>query len=410
MKVLLVNKFFFPKGGAETNFFDTARILQQNGHAVMYFSMQHPQNTACRYSRYFIRRIDYDKDLSLREKIIAAGKIIYSHEAQHKLATLLQHEKPDIVHLHNIHSQISPSILKPIIRFNLPVAMTLHDYKMVCPVYTLLSRDKKCEKCTGGRFYQCIKNKCAKSSYAKSLLAAMEMYVHHSLWHIYNRIDTYISPSLFLKNKLHAMGFSSPIYHLPNPALNTGKSIPPSEPERLVVYTGRLSYEKGLHTLLSAAKSVESQFLIIGEGNQKKALQHRIDKERITNVTLCGYMEKHQVHQIIQRASLVVVPSEWYENCPYAVIEAFAAGKPVIGSHIGGIPELVRNGYNGLTCPPGNAAALADALKEVIRHPDKARKMGQAAKKFAETILHPRRYYAGLMKIYHRTVHDHEKN
>ncbi len=206
------------------------------------------------------------------------------------------------------------------------------------------------------------------------------------------------------------MGFKAPVYHLPNPVFNTGKPISPPEPEKLVVYAGRLSHEKGLHTLLSAAQSVGVRFLIIGDGNQKEDLQHRIDKEHITNVTLCGYMEKHQIGQMIQRASLVVVPSEWYENCPYAVTEAFAAGKPVIGSHLGGIPELVRNGHNGLTFPPGNAAALTGALKELIRHPDKTRKMGQAAKKFADTILHPRRYYAELMKIYHKTIQKHEKN
>jgi len=407
MKILLVNKYFYLKGGSETAFFDTAQILAENGHQVIFFSMHHPQNEATPYAPYFINQIDYDSPLPLYKKIKSAAGILHSREAKFKINQLIEVEKPDIVHLHNIHSQISPSILIPLKKHQLPVVMTLHDYKMVCPAYTLWIRGRVCEKCAGGRFYQCILNKCIKNSFAKSLVAAAEMYLHHRLQHIYQGIDAFISPSHFLRSKLTDMGFQGKLYHLPNPVFPPPPSGGKPERKPLVIYTGRLSREKGLGTLLSAFKSMDISGLIIGEGDQKAMLKQRIEREGIQNIKLCGYTTKPEMQRIRERASLVAVPSEWYENCPYAVTEAFAAGKPVAGSHIGGIPELIEEEKTGMTFPPGDCQALQKILEELQLKPEKFRQMGKNAERFAENHLNPQRYYEKLMNIYERAVKEH---
>lgn len=400
MRVLLVNKFFYLKGGSETSFFNTASVLAKNGHRVSFFSMDHPENIQSAYTKHFVAHVDYEESSSLFKTIQASMKILYSREAKKKLEGLLEEEMPDIVHLHNIHHQISPSILSALKKFNIPAVMTLHDYKMVCPVYTLMSKGRICERCKNRTFYHCALLRCSKNSVTKSLLSTLEMYLHHSFLHVYEEIDTFLSPSLFLKTKLEDMGFKKRIVQLPH-FIDSSQISPKFTWENSsLVYFGRLSKEKGIFTLLKAVEDLPVECRIYGDGPEKVNINRWIADKSLTNVTLCGHISQDELKGEVKRAMFVVLPSEWYENSPFSVLESFALGKPVIGSNIGGIPELVEDQKNGLIFEPGNPEDLRKNILNLLDNSERIRGLGENARQCVEQNFSPGKYYEALIKIY----------
>lgn len=408
MKILLINKFFFVKGGSETSLFDTAAILEKNGHTVSFFAMAHPENRASSCTKYFVSHVDYDNSRSLSGTMKASFRLLYSWEARKKLERLLEEEKPDMAHLHNIHHQISPSILHTLKKHDLPIVLTLHDYKMVCPVYTLMLKGHICEKCRRGKFYHCFVHRCCKNSLAKSLLNTTEMYLHHNLLHIYDLVDVFISPSEFLKNKLLDMGFKGKIVLLPN-IIDPVRFEPSFSWEKnRIIYFGRLSREKGIFTLLQAIEDLPIECQLFGEGPEKEKILQWIATKKMANVKLCGYVPQERLKEEVRKAMFVVLPSEWYENNPLSVLESFALGKPVIGSRIGGIPELVKDGKTGLTFEAGSAGELRKNILYLLDNSEKIRGLGKNARRYIEKNYTPEIHYRELMKIYAIARDDHD--
>ena len=366
--------------------------------------MLHPRNINSEYEKYFVSNVDYEKN-GFKNKIGVSLKLLYSFEAKRKIEKLIKKEQPDIVHLHNIHHQITPSILYSFKKSNIPVIMTLHDYKMVCPSYSMLSDGKICEACKCGGYYRCFLKSCVKNSHAKSLLNTIEMYLHHKILHIYNLIDIFISPSQFLKNKVKEMGMKGNVVYLPY-FIDVEAYCPSYDwEENTIVYFGRLSREKGLFTLLEAMKGFSNITLkIIGEGPIRESLELEVRSLKLKNVRFLGYMSGVPLKEEIRKSMFVIVPSEWYENYPFVIIEGFALGKPVIGSRIGGIPELVRDNETGLTFEPGNAEDLSEKIKAILADSSSLIKMGENARRFVETELNPEKHYQRLMEIYSRVI------
>jgi glycosyltransferase involved in cell wall biosynthesis len=406
MNILHINKFHYLRGGSESVYFGTANILESHGHKSLFFSMQHPQNFPCDTSNYFVPYVDLNTHGNgIGSQLKSAGRILYSLNAKKNLSHLLKEYPVGIAHLHNIHHQISPSILHTLKKKKIPVVMTLHDYKMACASYSMMVNGKTCEVCSGRKYLEIIRNKCVKGSLVKSGLAALEMFVHHRLFDIYNNVDVFISPSLFLKHKLEEMGFRKEIVYLPN-CIDTEKfkKIDNEENgiENSIVYFGRLTDEKGLWTLLKATRNIgkETEIKVIGDGPLRNNLEEWVKKEVVKNVRFLGYRKGDELYREIKKSMAVVLPSEWYENNPISVLEAFALGKPVIGARIGGIPELVRNGETGLTFESGNAHDLAERIRYVFKSHDKCTKMGENARKFVTDEFNPERYYQKLIKVY----------
>ncbi|MDD5644147.1 MAG: glycosyltransferase, partial [bacterium] len=333
MKILLINKFLYPRGGDAVSTLETGRLLEGKGHKADFWGMKHPLNPEFKYAGLFVDNFDLNARLSAMSKFKAAARLLYSTEAKKKIASVLDEYRPDIVHINNISRYISPSILHAIKKKNIPIVMTMRDMQMVCPTYLMLSGGMPCEKCKKGRFYWCVLKKCTKDSYSKSILNAFEMYLHHKIMHIYGAVDVFISPSIFLKEKAAEMGFSREIKYLPN-FIDLKDCTPQySAPGRRIVYFGRLSPEKGVFTLLKAAKLAdEAEFDIIGDGPAGETVRSFIKTEGLKNVRMTGFLEKEELKQKIREAFAVVVPSECYENNPRAILEAFALGKPVIAS------------------------------------------------------------------------------
>ncbi|MEW6684725.1 MAG: glycosyltransferase family 4 protein [Candidatus Edwardsbacteria bacterium] len=400
MKILIINKFLYPKGGDAISSLNTGELLKSKGHNVIFWGMKDSLNPFYQYQDYFVSNIEYNQLQSFKEKISATLNILYSFEAKRKVEDLIRKIKPDIAHLNNFAHQLSPSILDVFTKYKIPTIMTMRDYKLVCPSYSMFSDGKPCEKCKAGKYYWCFFKKCTKNSYAKSLLNVMEMYLHHQILHLYDLIDIFISPSVFLKNKLKEMGFKKEIVYLPN-LINIKDYIPNYNLDgRTLCYFGRFSREKGLVILLEAIKGIDISLKIIGDGPVKKDLELRAKSLGLKNVSFLAHKSGEELKKEIISSMAVILPSECYENNPRIVLEAFALGKPVIGSRIGGIPELVQNGETGLTFEPGNVEDLKNKIEYLIRNPDKISEMGRNARKFVEENFNPEKHYQDLMKIY----------
>jgi len=410
MKLLLINKFFFHKGGAERVFFDEKSILESRGNSVIPFSMKHSKNIQSKYEHYFVSNINYNNRGVLNASY-STGRLLYSFQARRKIETLIKQEKPDIAHLHNIYHQISPSILHSLKKHKIPVIMTLHDYKLVCASYSMITNDGICEACKKGKYYNCYQKSCVKNSRAKSLLSTIEMYLHHNLLHIYNLVNIFISPSKFLIDRFHKMGFKRQIEYLPN-FVEPNEFDPEYDNEgRFIVYFGRISKEKGLITLIRAMQKLPDITLkIIGEGPLRGYVESEVKNLGLTNIKLLGYKAGDELKDIIRNCMFVVVPSEWYENNPRSAIESFALGKPVIGASIGGIPELVRHGETGLLFESGNVEDLRAKIEYLVAHMDEIVRMGKDARKFVEQELNEEKHYDELMRIYQKAIEKNRNN
>ena len=399
MKILLVNKYFYLKGGAEQVMFDTADILLEKGHEVSFFSMEHPNNKTTEYSNYFVSNVDFN-----RREIAHAGKaamrILYSFEAKQNIDRLIQTFRPDIAHLHNIYHQISPSIIHSLKKAGVPIVMTLHDYKVVCASYSMLADGSICEACRYQKYYYCFYRSCVKASRKKSLLNTVEMYLHHKLLHIYDMVDVFISPSQFLIEKMNFMGFKFKIERVPN-FIDSSRFVPEYITNgKSISYIGRLSSEKGIDLLINAMCNIDLTLKIIGEGPLKSELQAKVKRAGANNIVFMGFMSGADLKEEIRKSLFTVIPSICYENYPLSVIESFALGKPVVGARIGGIPELVKDNVTGYTFNPFDSSDLREKIMKLAADPESIVQMGKNARNIIEKELNPNKHYELLIRAY----------
>lgn len=404
MKILMINSFHYMRGGGERCFFDLSELLVNHGHEVIPFSMHHPNNWPSDYEDTFVSHIDYPTEMQkpgLRPKLNVMERILYSREARDKLQALVDETRPDLAHIHGFIHEMSTSILPVLKRAGLPVTQTLHDYKLVCPNTTMVSHDSVCEACAGHRYYNMTRQRCKRGSLSASLLATAEMYFHE-VFRLYEpNIDQFISPSRFLRDKMIEHGVRTPITVVPN-FINPANFRPVYEADPYFVYAGRLVRVKGILTLLEAMRQLGDSvtLYVAGTGELEPELRAFVDTNGLENVQFLGHLPTEQLNGLVQRAMATVVPSEWYENYSMTVIESLACGTPVVGAAIGGIPEQVQHGHNGLLFEPGNAHDLAQKLQSMIVHPDIGLQMGRRARQQVEDVNGPATHYRQTMAVY----------
>jgi glycosyltransferase involved in cell wall biosynthesis len=399
MKILITNKYFHTKGGADQSMFRIASLFESKGHDVAFFSMHHPQNKATPYDKYFVSNADYYENHSLLRRMQLAVNIIYNKEANQKFEDLLTTFKPDVIQVHNIYHQISPSIYAIAHKYNVPILQFLHDYKIVCPVYLLLSNGRICpDRCKNKRYYWCTLKRCTGNNILKSFINTIEMYAHNVLFNYYGMVDLYISPSHFLTQKVLAMGFRPRnIVTLPHFAETRGIVPTYSWKNKEIIYFGRLSKEKGINTLITAVKNLDVRLKIIGSGPLLEELSQYVRNGKMDNVVFIPHLDHDAVLAQLRDCMFTVIPSEWYENCPNTVIESFICGKPVIGANIGGIPEMVINNRTGLTFESGNADDLREKISVLLSDPAKIIFLGKNARSFVEDELNSKKYYKKIL-------------
>jgi glycosyltransferase involved in cell wall biosynthesis len=398
--LLSVNNYHYFRGGAETVFLEHGRLLGDRGWSVVPFAMHHPRNLPSSWSEYFVDEIEFGSHYSAFEKIRRAGRVIYSWQARERLSRVLDNARPDLCHAHNIYHHISPSILGLLAQRGIPVVLTLHDLKIACPAYQMLAADGICERCKGGRLYNVVAHRCIKQSALLSAVVLAEAVLHQLLGSYRNCVARFVVPSRFYMDKLVEWGWPADrFFHVPN-FVELERYDPNVQPGGRFLYFGRLSREKGLATLVSAAARARAPLTIVGTGPDLESLRRTAD-DLAADVQFHGFLTGTALHDAIREARAVVLPSEWYENAPMSILEAYALGKPVIGARIGGIPELVQEDRTGLLFASGDADALADALARLQSLPDaELASMGQTGRDWVASEFSSRQYLDRILALY----------
>ncbi len=397
MRILLVNKFHYLKGGSERYYFTLAETFKKLGHDVIFFAMLDSKNLVCEQSKYFVSNASTNG--SIKSKLNMLFHIAYKKEAYKKMKALCEAEKPDLVILNLVHKQITCSVIEAIKDYNknLPIFWTMHDLICVCPSYTMLDGNGKiCEKCLHGDFSNCKKNKCVHGSKLMSILSTHEANVIKKKgW--YNMIDLFICPSNFYKNKLIEANFTTrKIEWIRNPLPLETKYELNNHNDNYILFFGRLSNEKGVRTLIDAMNGKNYNLKVLGIGPLYEELNSYIKTNNITNVELCGFKSGEELTNYIRNSRCVVLPSEWYENGPYSAMEAMALGKPLIVSNLGGLPELVEDGVNGYIFKGKNE--LANAIdRMILLNDEEYTKLCHASLSKAKELFDPIEYVKNIL-------------
>lgn len=376
MKILMVNKFLYPHGGSETYVFDLGRQLTQMGHEVEYFGMDSKDRIVGNRVESYTAAMDFHA--SGVSKLLYPFKIIYSLEARKKIRAVLKDFQPDVVHLNNINFQLTPSIIDEIRKWEkaashkVRIVYTAHDAQWVCPNHLLMIPETKelCMRCREGRYAECTKHRCIHNSKVKSVLGTLEA-VFYKWRKTYTKVDTVICPSHFMKEVLSANpSIADRLVVMHNYCAVNGKTA--YEKKDYVLYFGRYSEEKGIGTLLQACRELpEIDFVFAGDGSL------RAEVESLPNVKNLGFLQGEELYKVIGEAQFVVIPSIWYENCPFTVIESQCLGTPVLGSDLGGIPELIDVGQTGELFEAGNVEQLSRLICSMWNDRMKCRKYSQ---------------------------------
>lgn len=396
MKILMVNKFLYPNGGSETYIFEIGKQLEKLGHEVQYFGMEHEGRIVGNHAESYTSDMDFHT--GKLSKLLYPFKIIYSTEARKKIRRVLEDFCPDAVHLNNFNFQLTPSILYEIRAFEkkcehkIRIVFTAHDYQIVCPNHLLMKPDKSlCSECLDGHPGHCMKYGCIHGSRAKSAVGSLEGWLYRRL-HAYRMIDTVICPSAFMEQKLSAhpdlRGKTVVMYNFVE--LLSEEIF---EKQDYVLYFGRYCEEKGTPTLLEVCRKLpEIPFVFAGGGPLKE------DVSQVKNITDRGFLKGKELAETIGAARFFVFPSEWYENCPFAVLEAQAYGTPVLASGLGGTPELVRDRVTGEIFAGGNADELLEKIQRLWKDRSLLEKYTENCRKARfETAAE---YCGSLIKIY----------
>jgi len=386
--------------------FNLANSLEEAGHEVAYFAMHNERNIDSPWSKYFIDEIDFKsahKKQTMKNVCAVLGRSIYSFKSKRFIERLIIGYDPDIAWFQTIHNHISPSIIHTLRKYDVPIIWTLHTYTAICLNSTLLCDGELCEECKPNKYYKAVLRHCKKDSLTASAVGTIASYIHKSL-RLYHLVDRYISPSKFLRRKFIEFGFPpDKISHIPN--LIYADRIVPQFGGQYGLYFGRLAPEKGIKTLLKSLKqNADIPFKIAGDGVSAEALKTFARQNGIKNIEFTGFKTGTELAELVRASKFVVVPSEWYENLPYSVMEAFAFGKPVIATNIGGISEMIDDGRNGLLFEYRNHSQLSERLRVLFKDGELCKKIGREARKDAEVRYNPKIHYKQISTLISKLI------
>lgn len=400
MKVLMVNKFLYPNGGSETYIFRLGEQLQKQGVEVQYFGMGDKRNIVGNRAGSYTSNMDFHSGKI--SKFLYPFKIIYSLEARRAIRKVLDDFQPNAVHLNNFNYQLTPSILYEIRKYErkqgkpVKILFTAHDYQLICPNHLMRCprTEKNCSECNGGKYRNCIRGRCIHNSALKSILGAAEGWLYRFL-KTYRKIDVIICPSAFMQKQMEQhpdlRGKTVMMRNFTTVSGAGREKLP--EKENYAIYFGRYSKEKGMETLLKVCRELpDISFVFAGTGPYEEQIK------KIKNIRDMGMLQKEELRPVVEKARFSIYPSEWYENCPFSVMESIQYGTPVIGADIGGIPELIRDGVTGTIFQSGCVTELKDKIREFWSNEDKAMEYSRNCSKTNFTSVEE---YALLMKQYY---------
>ncbi len=408
MRILLVNYRYFISGGPEKYMFNIKKMLEDNGHEVIPFSIHSNKNVETAYSHYFVEPIG-SRDATYFEECKKTPKVIwqmitrsvYSLEVKRAIQREIREIQPDLVYIIHFVNKLSPSVIRGAKQMGVPVVLRLSDYFLLCPRFDFLYQKKICEDCLSKGYRSCVKKRCVKGSLFASAIRVFSMKVH-SLINIYKDVDRFITPSNFLKNKLVANHFpEDKIMCIPT---FTASKTAVGEPTvgDYGLYFGRIAEEKGVETVVKAYEKLPDHTVkIMGDDTTEEAVRLKayVEEKGLKNISFVGFKAGEELEEIIKGARFTLIPSIWYDNLPNTALESFQYSKPVIACDIGSLPELVIDGQNGYLFAPGDADALAEKIR-LLDDDDTVITMGQASRSRLEDRFAPATHYNALMDVF----------
>lgn len=371
MKILMINKFLFPRGGSETYTLQLGDYLSNNGHEVQYFGMDSSDRVVGNHINSYVEEIDFN-NCNMLKKIIFSYKTIYSFEARTKIRKVLDDFMPDVCHLNNFNYQLTPSIIDEIIKWEkesnkkCKILYTAHDFQLICPSHTVYDANKKehCTVCINGKYSNCYKKNCIHNNKLKSFLGTMESFYWHKIRNIYKNIDYIICPSSFTKTLLdnndELKDKTIVIHNFINKI--DSKDIKDEDidlPEKYILYFGSYIEGKGVLDLLDVCKKTLSiNYVFAGKGEFEEEIN------KVSNITNLGFCTGNKLNYLIKNAYLVVCPSKLLETYGLTNAEAINIGTPVISSGLGGSKEII-NSNNGIIYDTKSSDSLFIIVNEL---------------------------------------------
>lgn len=403
MNILQVSQNYFVDGGSDSYFFALSSLLSERSHCVIPFAPYSDKNRPTHWDKYFPKTYKHRSN-----KISSFFEYMYSGGSSRSLMRLLDDQKIDIAHLHIYYGGLTASILAPLKKANIPIIQTLHEYKLVCPVYTLENQGNYCNRCVSGSQLNGILHKCKNGSILQSTIRVTENLISRVLGDV-RLIDRFISVSDFHRNKMIEGGVPSHKLVTVHNFVDTKLFNLPPEDEAYALYFGRIEKIKGIGTLLQAFKHIPLKLVIAGEGSALGHFKDMAAALQLNNVTFVGFKSGDDLKKLISNSRFCIVPSEWYENCPMSVLEAMALGKAVVASDIGGIPELVRDGIDGYLFTPKSVEDLTECC---LKLSDKttARDMGANAQDNVNVNFSKDGHYKKILEVYRDALSQKDLN
>ena len=422
MNIIQANKHYYHRSGADNYIFGLTELLEEHGHNVIPFAMEHRLNLRTPWEKYFPSYVQTKQPKIGFNALRTLGRGIYSFEARDQMQALIRESRPDIAHIHNIYTQISPSILDTLRDYNIPRVMTVHDYHLIAPNYMLWSHNrikdygrKGLLRSTWSRFH--------KDSLAASFAQSLTYKIHRWRYSYQKGIDLFITPSEFVRQKMIDSGFASDkikiIPHFIDSPIDSSARFSPLFPplagprqrrgrgskggsaqnQPYVLFAGRLVPEKGVEVLIHAMEHLpDVQCKIVGDGPDLARLQEWA--RDLPQVEFLGWKTQDELRELYKNARALIVPSLWYEVFGMVAIEAMAMGTPVIASDIGGLPEVVEDGVTGRLFPAGDIGALQQLIREFMSDDQLYQKYSQAALDRVRKEYNPELHYDRIISAY----------
>ncbi len=389
MKIVIVHNTYQQPGGEDVAVAAESNLLERRGHTVI------------RYSR----SNDEMAMMSAPRRLLMVKDMIHSEKSKREMLDLLRNERPDLVHVHNTFMMVSPSVFEACREAGIPVVQTLHNYRLLCPGWSLCREGKVCEECIESGLWRGVWHGCYRDSRLMTAAVALMLQVHRMRGTWSHDVGGYVALTNFARDKFIEGG-------LPASRIGVKPNFLESDPGNrsssggFALFVGRLSAEKGAEVVLEAWQKLKGKIplVIMGDGPLREPLESEAAARNLSNVTFAGWRSRGEILSAMKSASLLITPSLWYEGFPMTVVEAFACGIPVICSRLGGLREIVEDGSTGLHFNPGDAEDLAGKLDLLWTQPSQLAAMGRAAREEYRRNYTAERNYELMMQIYARTM------
>jgi glycosyltransferase involved in cell wall biosynthesis len=402
MTICMVNTFHYRRGGDSAYALNLEEGLRARGFDVASFAMKHPDSLPSSDEDLFVEHIDYPELMrrgGIGNALRVLGNSIYNRQARENLARLLDRRPCRMAHVHAVMHHLTAAAVLELHSRELPVVWTLHDFKSVCPTTLFMREGQVCEACSGGRFYSALRYRCKRGSLGASAIVTAELYLHRA-WKVYEQAALLLAPSSFLRDRVLEAGLRPKrIEVLPN-FVETDRVGSEGMPGGYALYVGRVTEEKGVETLMRAAADANVALHVVGTGEAKEDLEAEAASRGWDHVTFHGHRSGAELEELYRNCSVLAVPSECRENCPMVVLEAFAAGKPVLGSRLGGLVEILDGRGVGELVEPGSVEAWSDALSRWVHDAGACREAGGRAREIAEREYSPQAHFGRLLELY----------